>query len=97
MPNRWDQPVDVELTVRDVMMLGAGLRSYLLSWQQHVDEDGGAAHPEDENAEVHRQVGELIWRLECAGAPPGARIEHSAEAVEPSGPYGQPNAGGAPT
>jgi len=33
-----DEPVDIALTREDVITLGAGLRAYLRSWQQHSDE-----------------------------------------------------------
>lgn len=83
MPGRLDDPVDIDLTVEDVLMLRAGLRQYLLYWQRHVQEDGGATHLEQEHAEIRRRFGELIWRLERATSPPGSRIEHSEEAVRP--------------
>lgn len=88
---RLNEPVDITLTVEDVMTLGAGLRQYLLYWQRHVEEDGGATHSPEEHAEIKRRVGELIWRLERATAPPGAGIHHSDEAVRPAGVEAPPD------
>ena len=82
---RLDDPVDIRVTVADVMLLRAGLHQYLLHWQRHVQEDGGATHSEVEHAELRNRVGELIWRLERAGAPPNSRVRHSDEAVRPAG------------
>lgn len=86
-----DEPVDIALTVDDVMMMRAGLRQYLLYWQRHVEEDGGVTHSEQEHAEVRNRVGQLIWRLERATASPGSRIQHSAEAVRPPDATGPPD------
>ncbi|MBA2417001.1 MAG: hypothetical protein H0V64_14180 [Geodermatophilaceae bacterium] len=92
MIHRSNEPVDVALTVEDVMMLRAGLLQYLKYWQRHVEEDGGATHSEDEHAEIRRRVGELIWRLERATAPPDSRmIQHSVEAVRPAGVQASPD------
>ncbi|MGI8681594.1 MAG: hypothetical protein ACR2JO_05585 [Mycobacteriales bacterium] len=77
--------VDIRLTVEDVMLLRAGLDQYLLHWQRHVQEDGGATHSEVEHAELRSRVSELIWRLERAEAPLNSRIRHSDEAVRPAG------------
>lgn len=87
-----DEPVDVALTVEDVMTLRAGLRQYLLYWQRHVEEDGGATHSAEDHGEIRRRVGELIWRLERATAPPDSRIQHSDEAVRPPGVSAPPDA-----
>lgn len=84
MIHRLDDPVDIVLTVEDVMTLGAGLRQYLLYWQRHVEEDGGTTHSEEQHAEIRDRVGKLIWRLERATAPAGSRIQHSEEAVRPA-------------
>ncbi len=65
------------------MLLRAGLRAYLEQFAAHRALDGGASHPPKEWAALRRRVGELIWKLEVAGAPPGARIIHSDEAVDP--------------
>ena len=45
--------------------------------------DGGATHPEGEWQRFQRHVGGLLWRLEEAGAEPGATVIHSEEAVDP--------------
>ena len=75
---------DLSLSGRDLMLLRAGLRAYLQSFEAHAAEDGHASHDLSEVAALRRAVGELIWRLEEAGAPPGARVKHSKEAFEPS-------------
>lgn len=91
MASHLDEPVVVPLSVEDVMFLRAGLRQYLRFWERHVQEDGGATHSDDEHAELRRRVGELIWRLERATAPPGSRIQHSDEAVRPPGVTASPD------
>jgi hypothetical protein len=73
----------VPLTTGDLMTVRAGLSSYLREFARHRAEDGGATHPEEEWAAMKRDVGQLLWRLEEATAPPGAHIEHSDEAVPP--------------
>lgn len=65
------------------MTLRAGLVSYLRDFARHRAEDGGLTHPEEEWASMQREVGQLLWRLEKAGRPPGADIVHSDEAVPP--------------
>lgn len=79
-----DAPHQVTLTGRELMLLRAGLKAYLTSFDAHRALDGGATHPEAQWREVHRTIGELIWRLEEAGVEPGTRLHHSAEAVEPA-------------
>lgn len=64
------------------MLLRAGLKPYLTSFDAHRAVDGGATHPEAQWREVQRTIGELIWRLEDAGVEPGPRLQHSAEAVD---------------
>ncbi|WP_155855463.1 hypothetical protein [Actinotalea ferrariae] len=76
----------ITVTRGELMLLTAGLTAYLTAFARHRDEDGGASHPEEEWVELQRRTGELIWRLEEAGAPPGSHIIHSAEAVEPGRP-----------
>jgi hypothetical protein len=92
MPHPYDQAmesldeaaaVSVTVTRGELMLLCAGLTEYLTAFAHHREEDGGAAHPEAEWVELQRRTGELIWRLEEAGAPPGTRIIHSDEAVVP--------------
>lgn len=65
------------------MTLRVGLTSYLREFASHRAEDGGATHPEEEWQALKREVGQLLWKLEEAGAPPGASIVHSEEAVRP--------------
>ena len=76
----------VELSGYDLGLLRAGLRAYLQAFREHRDLDGGATHPEAEWRRLQRQVGELIWRLEDAGAPPGTTLMHSEDAVDPHSP-----------
>lgn len=78
-----DATRSLELSGYDLGLLRAGLRAYLHAFREHRYLDGGATHPEDEWRRFQRQVGELIWRLEEAGAPPGATLIHSEEAVDP--------------
>ncbi|NUU18286.1 hypothetical protein HP550_13600 [Cellulomonas humilata] len=72
------------LTSRELMLLRAGLKAYLTSFDAHRARDGGQTHPESQWREVQRSVGVLIWRLEEAGVAPGTRLHHSAEAVDPA-------------
>lgn len=76
--------IGVDLSAEDLMLLRAGLRAYLRQFASHREVDGGASHPPQEWAALQRCVGELIWKLEVAGAPPGARIDHSHKAVDPN-------------
>ena len=78
-----DQEHLVLLSGRDLMLLRAGLTAYLREFAAHSAVDGGQSHPSAEVEAVRRQFGELIWRLETAGVPAGANLEHSAEAVRP--------------
>lgn len=73
----------VPLSGRDLMLLRAGLTAYLREFAAHSTADRGQSHPSAEGEAVKRQFGELIWRLETAGVPAGAHLEHSAEAVRP--------------
>ncbi|GAA2724629.1 hypothetical protein GCM10009866_18290 [Cellulomonas aerilata] len=65
------------------MLLRSGLRAYLQQFEAHAAEDAYASHNPDQVSALRQTVGELIWRLEDAGAPPGARVVHSKEALEP--------------
>ena len=65
------------------MLLRVGLGAYLKQFAARGAEDGGASHSPQEWAALQRRVGELIWKLEVAGAPAGARTVHSDEAVDP--------------
>ncbi|WNB84703.1 hypothetical protein [Cellulomonas sp. ATA003] len=78
-----DEAATITVTRGELMMLRAGLKAYLTTFGRHREEDGGASHAGAEWLELQRRTGELIWRLEEAGAPPGARIIHSPEAVKP--------------
>ncbi|MBA2553339.1 MAG: hypothetical protein H0V10_06545 [Geodermatophilaceae bacterium] len=62
MPRRLDEPVDISLRFEDVMTLGGGLRAYLRSWQRHVEEDAGATHSAEEDAEIRPSV-QPGWKL----------------------------------
>lgn len=78
-----DEAATITVTRGELMLLRAGLTAYLTAFARHREEDGGASHPDPEWVELQRRAGELIWRLEEAGVPPGTRMIHSAEAVEP--------------
>lgn len=65
------------------MTLRVGLTAYLREFARYRAEDGGATHPEEAWQALKREVGHLLWKLEEAEAPPGARIMHSEEAVRP--------------
>jgi hypothetical protein len=80
---RLDDEHLVPLTTSDLMTLRAGLTAYLREFARHRAEDGAASHPEEEWEAMKREVGQLLWRLEEAGLPPGSDIEHSDEAVRP--------------
>lgn len=73
----------VRLTSEDLMTLRGGLTSYLREFARHRAEDGGATHPEEEWQALKRGVGQLLWKLEEVGKPPGASIGHSEDAVRP--------------
>ena len=64
------------------MLLRAGLSAYLHAFEAHAAEDAHLTHDSDQVSSVRRTVGQLLWRLEEAGAQ-GASIQHSQEAVEP--------------
>jgi len=74
----------INLSGADLMLLRAGLRAYLRTFEAHAAEDDYDSHNHEQVAALRQTVGELIWRLEEAEAPPGARIEHSDEAIAPS-------------
>lgn len=74
----------VQASGADLMLLRAGLRAYLQTFEAHAAADDYASHDHEQVSTVRQQVGELIGRLENAGAPPGARVEQGEEAVEPS-------------
>jgi hypothetical protein len=79
-----DAQHQVTLTKRELMLLRAGLKAYLTSFDAHRALDDGQSHPEAQWREVQRTIGELIWRLEEAGVEPGTTLHHSAEAVNPA-------------
>ena len=66
------------------MLLRAGLRAYLQTFEAHAAEDDYGSHSHEQVSNLRQTVGKLMWRLEAADAPLGARIEHSDEAVPPS-------------
>lgn len=80
-----DATYSVALSGYDLMTLRAGLKAYLRAFQEHRQLDEGTTHPDDEWQRLQRRVGELIWRLEDAGAESGTPVIHSDEAVEPRG------------
>jgi hypothetical protein len=80
-----DEQHDLRLSTWEVMTLRAGLSAYLREFAAHRAEDDGASHPEAEWSDLKKHVGQLLWRLEEATKPPGAKIVHSEDAVEPDG------------
>ncbi|WP_324277248.1 hypothetical protein [Blastococcus brunescens] len=88
-----DATYSVTLSGYELMTLQAGLKAYLRAFAEHRELGGGATHPVEEWQRLQRHVGELIWRLEDAGAESSGRVIHSDEAVEPRGDEQQ--AGGA--
>jgi len=74
----------VTLTYSEMTYVFVGLKAHLREFAAHRELDNGESHPESEWQELRSSVGELIWRLEEALAPPGALIEHSDEAVRPA-------------
>ena len=78
----------MQLSGHELMLLRAGLKAHLRAFGEHRELDRGASHPEEEWQRLQRQIGELIWRLEEAGAPPGTTLIHSEEAVDPAAEAG---------
>ncbi len=78
-----DGEYELRVSGSEVMLLLGGLDAYLTLFAAHRAGDGGVTHPEEEWQELRREIGQLIWRLESACRPPGAEIEHSANAVPP--------------
>jgi hypothetical protein len=80
-------PLDDETTLRfshrQVLTILAALRRYLEYWEQHAAADGSESHPVEQLEDVRQRVGELIWDLEVAAAPPGARLQHGQQARRP--------------
>jgi hypothetical protein len=77
------QRLDLSLSGADLMLLRAGLRAYLQTFEAHTAEDAYASHDHDQVSGLRQTVGELMWRLENAGAPPRSRVVHSKVALEP--------------
>jgi hypothetical protein len=73
----------VELPGYDLGLRRAGLRAYLREFDEDRQLDDGATHPEERWQRLQRDVGQLIWRLEEVGKPPGTTLIHSEEAVAP--------------
>ncbi|MEU8263147.1 hypothetical protein AB0C02_21265 [Micromonospora sp. NPDC048999] len=70
----------LRLSHRQILTLGAALDHYMDYWEQHTAADGDGGHSAEQLAELRQEVGELIWTLEVAAAPPGTRLEHSLRA-----------------
>lgn len=79
-----DDEIIVRLSHRQILTVGAALACYMDYWEQHAGADGHEGHPAEQLEDIRQQVGELIWNLEVAAAPPGARLEHSQGARRPS-------------
>ncbi|WP_447924574.1 hypothetical protein [Georgenia muralis] len=76
---------DFSLSDGEASTVMAALRRYLSYWEQHVAEDHGRAHSQEQLEAVRQDVGRLLYRLEGARAPAGARVQYSPEALLPNG------------
>jgi hypothetical protein len=76
--------LDFSLSEGEVSTVMAALRRYLRYWEQHVAEDHGRAHSQEQLETVRQDVGRLLYRLEGARAPAGARVQYSPEAGPPA-------------
>ncbi|MHB1289869.1 hypothetical protein [Georgenia sp.] len=85
MNNPGDGQFEFSLNEGEASTVMAALRRYLTYWEQHVAEDHRRAHSQEHLEEVRQDVGQLLFRLEHALAPPGARVQYSPEAVPPNG------------
>jgi hypothetical protein len=85
--SQWRPPLDDEITLRlsrrQIMTIGAALARHLDYWEEHAAADGHETHPAEQLEDIRQQIGELIWDLEVAAGPPGARLEHSQRARRP--------------
>ncbi len=66
------------------MTITAALAHYIDYWEQHAAANGYESHPAEQLNDIRQRVGELIWDLEVAATPRGARLEHSQRARRPS-------------
>jgi hypothetical protein len=73
----FEDEIIVRLSHRQVLTIGAALACYMDYWEQPAAADGYENHSTAQLEDIRQQVGDLIWNLEEAGAPPGARLEHS--------------------
>src|SRR4051794_10662698 len=76
---------DFSLSAGEASTVMAALRRYLSYWEQHVAEDHGRTHSQEQLEAVRQDVGRLLYRLEGVRAPAGARVQYSPEALLPNG------------
>jgi hypothetical protein len=79
-----DDEITVRLSGRQLMTITAALARYIDYWEQHAAANGYESHPAEQLDDIRQRVGELIWDLEVAAAPHGARLEHGERARPPS-------------
>lgn len=80
-----EERFEFSLSAGEASTVMAALRRYLRYWEQHVAEDAGRAHSQEQLEAVLQDVGRLLYRLEGARTPAGARVEYSPEAALPNG------------
>jgi hypothetical protein len=73
--------LNLELTDQEASLLRASLRRYVRYWSDHARDSSGHSAADVERIRV--EAGRLIWRLEELTTPPGMKLMHSDEAVEP--------------
>jgi ATP-dependent Clp protease ATP-binding subunit ClpA len=79
-----DDEITLRLSRRQIMTITAALARYIDYWEQHAAAAGYESHPVEQLDDVQQRIGELIWDMEVAAAPRGARLEHSQRARRPS-------------
>ncbi|WP_130336900.1 hypothetical protein [Micromonospora kangleipakensis] len=78
-----DDETILRLSHRQILTLGAALDHYMDYWERHAAADGYGSHSPKQLEDLRQHVGELIWVLEVAAAPSGARLQHSPRARQP--------------
>ena len=73
----------ITVTTQELLMLTGAVQRVLRYWEQHYRDDGGATHSPEEYATVRQSYGELLWRLETASVPRGAKLQHSKNSRRP--------------
>ena len=75
----------MNFSASELMLLRAGLRAYHAAFEKHAAEDVTGAHSNEDVRELSERVGQLLWKLEVVGDPSGGVIEHSEDAIPPTG------------